>query len=99
MSSYGSNMAPTSVSGAYQGPMGMGQPNANMSPNANFPPSPAYTSPTTYAPPMPNLHPMHCGPINPPMYTAAVSMNRSSTGVILVLFILLVIILRAFPRY
>lgn len=96
MSNYANNMSPTATAGAHMG-MGMPsygmQPNAEISPWANNPPT--YTSPAAYPHTM-GYSPMHCGPMKPaPVYAAAAACGYSA-GSILVLFILLVIISRAF---
>ncbi len=87
MSNYANNMPPYATAGAYS-------PNAEAATNAwanNA--APMYTSPAAYGPPM-GHGPMHCGP--KPVYAAAVACGSGSTGTILVLFILLVIISRTF---
>jgi hypothetical protein len=92
MSSFGANMPPVATGGVH---LGMD----HHYPNANIYAAPTYTSPVSYAPPPAAYHyhshshmgyaPMAYAPVK----AAAVGV---SSGVALVLFILLVIILRSF---
>lgn len=86
MSNYVNNMPPNASAGAYS-------PNAEMATNAWANNPPVYTSPAAYAPPM-GYAPMYGNP--KPVYAAAAAYGSGSSGMILVLFILLVIISRAF---
>jgi hypothetical protein len=105
MSSFGANnMPPSATAGAYTG----GMPHY---PNANINLAPTYTSPAMYAPtytspesygPYPMEYPSmhyhhHYHHKHAPVYAAAAAYGGLGTtsGVILVLFILLVIISRA----
>jgi hypothetical protein len=90
MSNYGNNMPPSATMGAYSN---MAMPVYGMQSNA----APAYTSPAFYGPanvsPYPmGYSPMWYGPKHPVYTAAAVYGAASPTGMILVLFILLVII-------
>jgi hypothetical protein len=104
MSIYGANnMPPSATAGAYTGGMPH-YPNVNIKNAPMY--APTYTSPAAYAPPSGYPYPMdypamhyhyHHHHKHAPVYAAAAACGGlgTSSGVILVLFILLVIITRA----